>query len=132
MFLFTYLPQLAVLIWTSGPLAALTTILLVLSESSTLTMLLSKTLLIQDSLTDTFDGTLVAKGQTALVAKERQLKSSGGAGEAVGRLGKALSKPFMKFTPQAVVRYIMYLPLNFIPVLGTVAFIILQGRKVSL
>lgn len=128
MFLVTYLPQVAVLVWTSGPLAALTTALLVLSESSTLTMVLSKMLLIEDGLIDTFDGTLIAKGETELVAKERQVKS-GGAGDAIARLGKLMGKPFAKFTPSALVRYFMYLPLNFIPVVGTVAFVLLQGRK---
>nr|POE48362.1 outer spore wall protein rrt8 [Quercus suber] len=128
MFLFTYLPQVAVLVFTSGPLAALTTILLVLSESSTLTMVLSRALLIEDSLVDTFDGTLIAQGQSTLVQKQRQVKS-GAASDAVARLGKLVSKPFAKFTPQAIVRYLMYLPLNLIPVVGTVAFVILQGRK---
>lgn len=107
MFLFTYLPQVAVLVWTSGPLAALSTMLLVLSESSTLTMFLSRFLLSDDALIDTFDGTLVAKGQPELVAKERQVKS-GGAGAAFGRLGKLVSKPLAKFSPQALIRYFMY------------------------
>lgn len=35
----------------------------------------------------------------------------------------------MKFTPTAIIRYFMYLPLNFIPVVGTALFIILQGRR---
>lgn len=48
MFTVAYVPQLAVLVFTSGPIAALTTILLVLSESSTVTMVLSKALLIED------------------------------------------------------------------------------------
>ncbi|KAK3696779.1 hypothetical protein LTR37_017803 [Vermiconidia calcicola] len=128
MFLFTYLPQLAVLVFTSGPVAAVTTILLVLSESSTLTMVLSKALLIEDALIDTFDGTLVARGETALVEKERQVKGSS-AGDSISRLGKLVSKPFQKFTPSAVIRYFMYLPLNFIPVVGTVIFVLLQGKK---
>ncbi|KAK5136162.1 hypothetical protein LTR08_003999 [Meristemomyces frigidus] len=128
MFLFTYVPQVAVLFFTSGPLAALSTVLLVLSESSTLTMVLSKALLIEDSLIDTFDGTLVAQGQQQLVAKERQI-TSGGAGAAIGKLGKLVSKPLAKFSPTALIRYFMYLPLNFIPVVGTIAFVILQGRR---
>lgn len=144
MFLFTYVPQLAVLFFTSGPLAAFSTALLVLSESSTLTTVLSKALLIEDSLIDTFDGTLISKGMhaplaadinsyahtghTELVAKERQVKS-GGAGDAIARLGSLMGKPFAKFTPSAIIRYFMYLPLNFIPVVGTIAFVILQGRK---
>lgn len=128
MFLFTYVPQVAILVFTSGPLAAFSTMLLVLSESSTLTMVLSKALLIEGSLIDTFDGTLISKGETALVAKDRQVKS-GGAGDAVARLGKLMSKPFTKFTPSAIVKYFMYLPLNFIPVVGTAAFIVLQGKR---
>ncbi len=128
MFAFTYLPQVAVLFFTSGPVAAVTTVLLVLSESSTLTMVLSKALLIEDGLIDTYDGTLVARGETALVEKQRQVKSSA-AGDSIARLGKLVSKPFAKFTPSALVRYFMYLPLNFIPVVGTVIFVILQGKK---
>jgi hypothetical protein len=128
MFTVTYVPQLAVLVFTSGPIAALTTILLVLSESSTITMVLSKALLIEDSLIDTFDGTLVARGETQLVAKERQVKSSA-AGDAIARLGKLVSKPFAKFTPSAMIRYLMYLPLNFIPIVGTAIFVLLQGKK---
>ena len=115
MFFFTYLPQAALMFFTSGPLAAVSAALLVLSESSTLTMVLSKALLIEDSLIDTFDGTLVERGQSGLVAKERQVKG-GGAGDVIARLGKLAGKPFAKFTPAAIVRYFMYLPLNFIPV----------------
>lgn len=128
MFVFTYLPQAAILAFTSGPLAALTTVLLVLSESSTLTMLLSKTLLIEDALLDTFDGTLLSRGHNALVGRERTVKGSS-AGDVVARLGKLAAKPFQKFTPQAIVRYVMYLPLNFFPVIGTAMFVLLQGRK---
>lgn len=127
MFVFTYLPQVAVLFFTSGPLAAITTVLIVLSESSTLTMILSKALLIEDSLIDTFDGTLVARGEPELVEKQRQVKS--GSGDAIARLGKLVSKPFAKFTPSAIIRYLMYLPLNFIPVVGTAIFMLLQGKK---
>ena len=56
MFAFTYLPQAAVLAIFNGPLAALTTILLVLSESSTIFSILTKSFLINDALIDTFDG----------------------------------------------------------------------------
>jgi hypothetical protein len=115
MFFFTYLPQAAMMFFTSGPLAAVSAALLVLSESSTLTMVLSKALLIEDSLIDTFDGTLVERGHSELVAKERQVKG-GGAGDVIARLGKMATKPFAKFTPSAIIRYFMYLPLNFIPV----------------
>ncbi|KUJ14353.1 uncharacterized protein LY89DRAFT_686837 [Mollisia scopiformis] len=127
MFVFAYLPQLAVLVFVNGPLAAFTTILLTLSESSTLINLISRTFLLQDALVDIFDGVLVARRQTGVLAEGRQLKS-GNFNDPIAKLGKLIKSPFEKFTPTAVVRYVMYLPLNFIPVVGTVIFVLLQGR----
>ena len=126
MFIFTYLPQMAVMAFTSGPLAAVSAALLVLSESSTLFTMLSKTFLIEDALVDTFDGVLVSKNTTSLVSEGRQIKSGSGI---MGKLGKLTKTPFQKFTPNALIRYLMYLPLNFIPVVGTVMFVILQGKR---
>jgi len=40
-----------------------------------------------------------------------------------------IKKPFAKFAPSAIIRYFLYLPLNFIPVVGTVLFVIMQGRS---
>ncbi|KAI1762003.1 hypothetical protein GGR53DRAFT_447103 [Hypoxylon sp. FL1150] len=125
MFFFTYLPQLAILVFVNGPLAVFTTVLLILNESSTIVNLVSRNFLLQDALLDTFDGTLVARDATEIVSEGRQLKSGP---DPIARLGKILRSPFSKFTPKALVRYIMYLPLNFIPVVGTVLFILIQGR----
>ncbi|KAI0162259.1 hypothetical protein GGR57DRAFT_453591 [Xylariaceae sp. FL1272] len=126
MFFFTYVPQLAILVFVDGPLAALTTALLVLNESSTIVNLLSRNFLIQDALLDTFDGTLVSKNATNVVSEGRQLRPGS---DPMSRLGKVLKSPFQKFTPKALIRYVMYLPLNFIPVVGTLIFIGLQGRN---
>lgn len=128
MFIFTYLPQLAVLVFVNGPLAAFTTILLTLSESSTIINLLSKTFLLQDALVDTFDGVMVARRQTGVLAEGREIKS-GNFNDPMAKLGKLVKSPFEKFTPKAFIRYLMYLPLNFIPVVGTVIFVLLQGRS---
>ena len=126
MFAVTYVPQAAVLSIFNGPLAVFTTILLVLSESSTIFNVLNKNFLLDDALIDTFDGTLMSRNMTTLVSNERQVKSGN---DPIAKLGKLVSKPFAKFTPSAIIRYFMYLPLNFIPVIGTVLFVILQGRK---
>jgi hypothetical protein len=75
MFLFTYLPQAAVLAISNGPLAAISAALLVLSESSTIFTVLSKSFLIEDALVDTFDGVLVSKNTTDLVSGGRRLKA---------------------------------------------------------
>ena len=126
MFVFAYLPQAAVMAFTSGPVAALTAALLTLSESSTLINILSRTFLLEDSLVDTFDGTLLSRECTNLVSDGRQIKAGG---DPIARLGKLIMSPFQKFTPNAIIRYLMYLPLNFIPVVGTIIFIILQGKR---
>lgn len=126
MFIVAYLPQAALMTFTSGPVAAFTAALLTLSESSTITNILSRSFFIEDALVDTFDGTLMSKQCKDLVAQGRQVKAGG---DSIARLGKLVKKPFAKFTPNALIRYVMYLPLNFIPVVGTFIFIVLQGKR---
>ena len=63
---------------------------------------------------------------TEMVSEGRTIKSGS---DSIARLGKLAKKPFAKFTPTAIIRYFMYLPLNFIPIVGTVLFIIMQGRR---
>lgn len=112
MFLLTYLPQLAVMVFVNGPLAVLTTVVLVLNESSVIVSLISRTFLMRDALLDTFDATLISKNESGIVGEGRQLQSGG---DSVQRLGKILKSPFEKYSPKAFIRYFMYLPLNFIP-----------------
>lgn len=127
MFIFTYLPQLAIFVFTSGPVAVFSTILLVLSESSTIITILSKNFLIQDALVDVFDAVLVARNQTSMLSTGREIKP-GNSGDPMAKLGKMIRSPFEKFSPKAIIRYVMYLPLNFIPLVGTVVFVFLQGK----
>jgi len=126
MFFFTYLPQLGIMVFLNGPLAVFTTILLVFNESSVIISMVSKNFMLQDALLDTFDGTLIAKNQTEILGEGRELKAGQ---DPMQRLGKILKNPFSRFSVKSAVRYFMYLPLNFIPVVGTVAFIFLQGRS---
>jgi len=77
---------------------------------------------------DTFDGVMVARHQTEVLAEGRQLKS-GNFNDPIAKLGKLIKSPFEKFTPKALIRYVMYLPLNFIPIVGTVIFVLLQGKS---
>lgn len=79
---------------------------------------------------DTFDGVLVSKNTIDLVSGGREVKRGVGQ-DPIAKLGKLVKKPFAKFTPKALIRYLMYLPLNFIPVVGTAVFVILQGRRVG-
>ena len=127
MFTFTYIPQAAVLALVNGPFAVVTTTLLILSESSSIITALSKSYLIQEALVDTFDAVLVEKDMTNIVASGRELRS--GISDAMNRLGKLIKSPIGKYSPKALITYLMYLPLNLIPVVGTVIFIILQGKR---
>lgn len=112
MFFFTYLPQLGVLVFVNGPLAVFTTVVLILSESATIVSVISRSWLLHDALLDTFDGTLISKNATNIVSEGREIKSGG---DPIAKLGKILKSPFDRFSPKAIVRYVMYLPLNFIP-----------------
>lgn len=55
------------------------------------------------------------------------MKPSGG--DYMARLGKITRGPFEKWSPKAIIRYFLYLPLNMVPIVGTVMFVVLQGRK---
>lgn len=128
MFTLTYVPQLAIQVFVSGPFAVFTTVLLVLNESSAIINAAARGWLLQDSILDTFDGTLVARGATNVVASGRELRGGSGS-DPMKKLGKVLKNPFEKFGPTALIRYLMYLPLNFIPVVGTVVYIYMQGES---
>ncbi|KEY68715.1 hypothetical protein S7711_00589 [Stachybotrys chartarum IBT 7711] len=126
MFAFAYLPQLAVLVFVNGPLAVFTTVLLVLNESSAIINTVSRNWLLQDAILDTFDGTLVSRNATGIVSEGRELRSGN---DPIKKLGKIIKSPFQSFTPKAIIRYLIHLPLNFIPVVGTGIFIVLQSRS---
>ncbi|KAK3044291.1 hypothetical protein LTS18_001684, partial [Coniosporium uncinatum] len=97
MFLFTYVPQAAVLAIFNGPLSVVSTALLVLSESSTIFNLLSKTFLIDDALIDTFDGTLLARNMNSMVAEGRDVRPGS---DPMAKLGKIMKRPFAKLSPK--------------------------------
>ncbi|PYI12833.1 hypothetical protein BO86DRAFT_420208 [Aspergillus japonicus CBS 114.51] len=136
MFFFTYLPQVALLTFTAGPfLAPFSAALLVLSESSTITTYLARSFLLADAITDTFDATLLERGEDALVARERAVavppSASSTSTSGSPRLGSRLKHPIEKLSPHMLLRSLLYLPLNFVPVVGTIAYIYVQGKRVG-
>jgi hypothetical protein len=89
-------------------------------------MFLTRTLLLATAQVDLFDAVLLAKNHTALVQKGRLLNPSNNG--KVTQLGKAITKPFAgKFNADSIVRYVLSLPLNLIPVVGTVFFLGYNG-----
>ncbi|EHK23974.1 uncharacterized protein TRIVIDRAFT_212730 [Trichoderma virens Gv29-8] len=125
MFTIAYLPQLAVLLLFNGPLAVYSTVLLTLNESSIIIHMISRTWILQEALMDTFDGTMVSRNATAVVQQGREVRPGS---DPMKKLGKVFKKRFEKMSLTSMVRYFMYLPLNFIPVVGTITFIFLHGK----
>ncbi|KAJ9113952.1 hypothetical protein QFC19_000148 [Naganishia cerealis] len=125
MFFFTYLPQVAVLALVTGPLAFIGAIPLVLGESYLVLTFLTRTFLVGQAGVDLFDAVLLARNHTELVQKGRLLNPASKAnGGKVTQLGRAITKPLSsKLSTDGIIRYVLTLPLNFIPVVGTVFFL---------
>ena len=96
MFILTYVPQAAVLTFTEGLLGPLSAIALVLSESSVIINVLSRTFLLEQALNDIFDATLICEGQVSLVSKGREIRP-GKNSDGVKKLGKLLKKPLQTY-----------------------------------
>lgn len=158
MFLLTYVPQLALLALTSGPLVApVSAALLVIRESSAITAFisssssLSRFILPSSSRSsgvapsapsldlDAFDATLILKGHESLVAGGREIRSARSA-NVLSRLGGLVgmsSSNNVKSTTSVtstspinrLIRSVLYLPLNFVPVVGTLLFLAIEGKR---
>ncbi|KAH9851924.1 hypothetical protein C2E23DRAFT_732121 [Lenzites betulinus] len=122
---FTYIPQMAILAIFTGPLAPLIALVVVGAESLLLISFLARALFLEPALTHVFDVTLEARGQGQLV---REGKARAGAQSAVAKgVQGALVKPLQVFSKDGIARYIMTLPLNLIPAVGTVLFLLYNG-----
>ncbi|KAL8279308.1 hypothetical protein RQP46_008345 [Phenoliferia psychrophenolica] len=122
---FTYLPQVAFLALVSGPLAFIGAAAAVLAESWIIITFLNKTFLVKDASEKVFDAVLAQRGYSDLVEKGRTVHKSGGGLV----LGKSLLQPIRsKFSTEGLVRYVMTLPLNAIPAVGTVFFLGYNGQ----
>ena len=75
------------------------------------------------------DAVLVQQGHETLVQRGRQIKSNP-AGFKV--LGKSLIKPLDQFSVEGLVRYIISLPLNSVPAIGTIFFLFFNGETLFL
>ena len=78
----------------------------------------------------TVDAVLLQQGQDQLVSKGREVGKSGPSG--ASKLGKSITKPLNKFSKEGLIRYLVSLPLNAIPVVGTVLFLLYNGTPVAL
>jgi hypothetical protein len=121
---FTYIPQAAVLSLVTGPLGPILALFLIGAESIFLLTFLARPLFLEPALQQVFDSTLLEQGQRQLV---QQGKTKFGA-DAASR-GNLLLRPLQALSRDGIIRYLLTLPLNIVPVLGTVTFLFVNGHR---
>ncbi|KAK7023836.1 hypothetical protein R3P38DRAFT_2627091 [Favolaschia claudopus] len=124
LFTFTYLPQVAFCAVFSGPFAFATAAMLVLGEAYAVIMFVSKTFLLGRAQDQLFNAVFRQQGIN-LVFVEQKGKSR----SFVQSAFKSMSKPLQRFSREGLLRYVVSLPLNLVPVVGTVLFLLYNGAK---
>ncbi|KAG4441930.1 hypothetical protein IFR05_002614 [Cadophora sp. M221] len=128
LFTFTYLPQVAFLAIFHGPVAWFNAVFLVLGEGQVVIALLFEALLVDETLVNVFDATLICEGQIDLVSPSRILFHD--ARNSVKMLGKPTSSAvYSPFSFRQIAEFILFLPLNLIPIIGTPFFLFLTGAR---
>lgn len=120
-------------------MAPISTILLVLSESAMVSNFIAQKLLLGGTLTDIFDSTLLAAGHGSLVAQGRHLQYGvdiDQSADPMAALGKRKlfltgGRPAEPLSVTTLVRAAMWWPLNFVPVVGTLLYVAVQGRRIG-
>ncbi|GJC87395.1 hypothetical protein ColLi_10233 [Colletotrichum liriopes] len=130
LFTFAFLPQFALLAIFHGWGAWVNAVVLVLGEGLVVIQGLFEGFFVDECRVDVFDATLIKESHTDLVAPHRILFHD--APTAVKMLGKPTTPAV--FTPWSmiqIIELIVFLPLNFVPVIGTPAFIIITGTRLG-
>ncbi|KAK0668371.1 hypothetical protein QBC41DRAFT_122805 [Cercophora samala] len=131
LFTFTFVPQFLLLYIFQGRAGALiNTTVLVLGEGLVLIQALFEGLFVDECRVDIFDATLINHGFVDLVAPQRVLFVD--APNSVKMLGKPTSRAeYSPFSWTQIFELVVCLPLNFVPYIGTPAFIMITGSRVG-
>ena len=109
-------------------LAWLNATFLVLGEGAAIVSLLFEAFFVDETLVDVFDAVLIQQGYKDLIATSRILDPDGK--DPVKQLGKpTMSAVYSPFSFRQIAEFIIFLPLNLIPVAGTPMFLILTGYR---
>ena len=99
-----------------------------LGEGAAIVALLFEAFFVDETLVDVFDSVLVAHGYESLVATSRIIDPDGE--NPVKQLGKpTTSAVYSPFSIRQIVEFIIFLPLNLIPVAGTPMFLVITGYR---
>jgi uncharacterized protein involved in cysteine biosynthesis len=111
-----------------GPGAWINGFFLVLGEGAAIVALLFEAAFVDETLVDVFDGVLVNEGFEDLVGRARILDHE--AENAVKMLGKPTkSAVYSPFSFRQIIEFIVFLPINLIPVAGVPFFLVLTGYR---
>lgn len=120
--------QVALLAIFHGRLAWINATFLVLGEGAAIVSLLFEAFFVDETLVDVFDAVLINESYTDLIASSRILDPNGK--NPVKQLGTPMtSAVYSPFSFQQIAEFIIFLPLNFVPVAGTPMFLILTGYR---
>ena len=99
-----------------------------LGEGAAITALLFEAFFVDETLVDVFDAVLVIEGCDELVERKRDLDRE--QTDPVKMLGRPrVSAVYSPFSIRQIVEFIVFLPLNLIPVVGTPLFLVLTGYR---
>ena len=99
-----------------------------LGEGAAIVSLLFEAFFVDETLVDVFDAVLIQQGYKDLIATSRILDPDGK--DPVKQLGKpTMSAVYSPFSFRQIAEFIVFLPLNLIPVAGTPMFLILTGYR---
>ena len=139
LFIFAYLPQVAFLAIFHGiPGAFIQGAFLVLGEGAAIVALLFEAFFVDETLVDVFDAVLVNEGCEELVKQRRIVlpppeledPTQTQRPDPVKRLGKpTASAIYSPFNLRQILEFILFLPFNLIPVVGTPVFLLLTGYR---
>ncbi|KAF2972063.1 hypothetical protein GQX73_g1625 [Xylaria multiplex] len=130
LFTFTFLPQFAFLAIFHGRGAWLNAVILVLGEGLVIIQGLFEGFFVDECRVDVFDATLINENLESLVAPHRLLFPD--APDSVRKLGKPTSvAAYQPWSLIQIIELVICLPLNFIPYIGTPAFIIITGARLG-
>ena len=128
LFLWTYLPQAAVLHIFHGPVAWVNAAVLVLGEGQVIIALFFEAFLVDETLVDIFDSVLINEGLQDLVGQARTLHND--AEDPAKMLGKPTkSAVYSPFSLRQIIEFIVFLPINFVPFVGVPIFLIITGYR---
>jgi hypothetical protein len=128
LFVFTYLPQVAFLSIFQGNGAWINGAVLVLGEGAAIVALLFEAFFVDETQVDVFDAVLLNEGLETLVSGKRVIHPDGD--NPVKKLGKpTTSAVYAPFSLRQIVEFVVFLPLNFVPVAGVPLFLVLTGYR---